>query len=879
MGFVIDLTREEGARILEEDFLLYDEVKKLKKLINSLKNREDKDKENIEVKEFFASNVFVSGSRGTGKTSVLITLRKELSEDNSFKILPSIDLSVNYTGIVFYILSHFKEEIEKSFKPTDCCSSSKLEELFDKLVNNFPKFLKCFCNNDCSFLCNEELEILLDQHEISFLKNFFEFIDQILGDKTLILILDDIDLIPEPKILLRTILELAVFLNHPKIIIIGAGDIENLKLRLLNALESINFFTSKFQTEGMESKVKTLDEVEIKKLYETVVLSLLDKIFPITNRINLSKITPHLLEKIEVYVDENAKKNLKNFLKDHPTFFYLDDDYYFNSIVKHLFSDISLREFVQILRTIKKQINEIKENSKIKVKDIMVSEVLLNLHFEDFVINLKTNFDTEIQISKAQYKITYPKRDNKEVKRKLKELEEANFEAFVSFLHFLNEIIRRVNADYLNGKKSVFSLIYSYSPKLASIIQVWAWEINLYLKGHIYFYPLVYLIFLLIQGLHRELIDKDNKENVPSLNDLLNNLLSSTTSKEDFYIHLSIILVDTVKSVPNLIKEYRNTLGLKIDVKPVRNYYPILKFFKGFILITKLGIDENLKDIWIVDYFNYKTLGELDIEPEEKSLNVVETIESNLKNILFVEEATSIINSSPVLLKLLDLDNLSLAYFRGIETRIKKKGSRDEYNNAIYLLPFYSFIGFYIDKQFPDWLFTIISKISRDFNMFYKLAKCFFKLSTCEKKEGYKDFLEKNPQIIEFLQEYLDFKPQEGNITIKNIINHLKSKIKDFNDEDKEEWVKTFLKESWKLENILEIKKEKEISKKDIFRFSTFLLLPFILETEKLVNDLLKEIPKETFTRTEALDIKDDNLEFSLIEIQKMIFKLAFKLE
>ncbi|RTZ59596.1 MAG: hypothetical protein DSZ31_03685 [Gammaproteobacteria bacterium] len=145
------MTREEGARILKEDFLLYDEVERLKELIENLLisksySNGNKEPKNGEVKEFFAINIFISGSRGTGKTSILLTLRNSLKDDERIEIIEPIDLSVNYTGIIFYILSYFKEKIEKSFKPTDCCSSSKLEELFDKLVNNFPKFLKCFCN-------------------------------------------------------------------------------------------------------------------------------------------------------------------------------------------------------------------------------------------------------------------------------------------------------------------------------------------------------------------------------------------------------------------------------------------------------------------------------------------------------------------------------------------------------------------------------------------------------------------------------------------------------------------------------------------------------------------------------------------------------------
>jgi Cdc6-like AAA superfamily ATPase len=303
MGVVLDLTREEGARVLEEDLLLYNEAENIKELIKKFLDLKTPNKDR-DIIEFFATNIFVSGGRGTGKTSILLTLEKELREEaeNKCEILPIINLSVNYTGIIFYLLSYFKSKVEEEFKPTSCCSSSELWELLDKLINNFPKFLKCFCNNDCSYLCNEELEILLDQHEIKFLENFYKFLDEILDSKHLILILDDIDLIPDSKILLRTFLELAVFLNHPKIIIIGAGDIENLKIRLLKALK---------KNIGDNNRENPNDE----KLYEEMVLALIDKIFPINNRIFLQKISPHILDKLKLKISADSGKEKEKDLK------------------------------------------------------------------------------------------------------------------------------------------------------------------------------------------------------------------------------------------------------------------------------------------------------------------------------------------------------------------------------------------------------------------------------------------------------------------------------------------------------------------------------------------------------------------------------------
>ncbi len=99
------------------------------------------------------------------------------------------------------------------------------------------------------------------------------------------------------------------------------------------------------------------------------------------------------------------------------------------------------------------------------------------------------------------------------------------------------------------------------------------------MKGHIYFYPLVYLVFLLIQGLHKDYFEDKGKEYIPELSELIDNLLGSATTKENLYIHLSIILGDTVKGAQQLKKEFRNVLLFNLDVKNINNYYPILKFF------------------------------------------------------------------------------------------------------------------------------------------------------------------------------------------------------------------------------------------------------------------------------------------------------------
>ena len=81
MGKVIDLTKLDGAHSLGEDFdsfVLGDEIKEaLEKLLETVKQGED-----LCSKEgYTANNIFIDGRRGSGKTTVLLTLKEILDKE------------------------------------------------------------------------------------------------------------------------------------------------------------------------------------------------------------------------------------------------------------------------------------------------------------------------------------------------------------------------------------------------------------------------------------------------------------------------------------------------------------------------------------------------------------------------------------------------------------------------------------------------------------------------------------------------------------------------------------------------------------------------------------------------------------------------------
>ena len=112
---IIDLTREEGARILEEELFLYPEAKKLISRFEKAVNNEGRDDKK---EEYYSSNFFIDGKRGTGKTSILLTIRELLRNSNSLKdkveLLEVVNLSVNQSGILLHLLNHINAKLYKS---------------------------------------------------------------------------------------------------------------------------------------------------------------------------------------------------------------------------------------------------------------------------------------------------------------------------------------------------------------------------------------------------------------------------------------------------------------------------------------------------------------------------------------------------------------------------------------------------------------------------------------------------------------------------------------------------------------------------------------------------------------------------------------------
>ena len=371
MGKVIDLTKLDGAHSLGKNFasfVLGDEIKEaLEKLLDAVKQGENVKDSN----GYTANNLFIDGRRGSGKTTILLTI-KELLENKrkldelapefkeySFKVVDSIiDTSVNTASITFYFLSWLKKQIESEYE-----SDLEINEQLYKTIKIFPDYLKS-CEKTCLDMSpNGDIEEKLDQSDLNFRRELFKLIDMFLekesckGKTFLVLFMDDLDISFPPERIFKILTEIFMFLSHPKLIIISSGNYNNL-------LEIISCKIS----EILNKSEKCLEKGKIRNIAK----SILEKTFA-THSMHIPYLTYDNLKTFKVIVDNEL--SIIDFLENIPIVKLLSFDN--ATIFKVLFNEITLRELILILKRVK-QIRQKYENrtwKEIPIFDLSFSPI------------------------------------------------------------------------------------------------------------------------------------------------------------------------------------------------------------------------------------------------------------------------------------------------------------------------------------------------------------------------------------------------------------------------------------------------------------------------------------------------------------------------
>ncbi len=415
MGKVIDLTKLDGAHSLGKNFstfVLGDEIKEaLEKLLDAVKQGKS-----VEGSEgYTANNLFIDGRRGSGKTTILLTI-KDLLERNfevdipnniekelndlikelktySFQVVDSIiDTSVNTASITFYFLSWLKKQIEKEYE-----SDLELNEQLHRTIKIFPDYLKS-CEKTCLDMSPDgDIEEKLDQSDLNFRKELFKLIDVFLeresckGEKFISLFMDDLDISFPPERIFKILTEIFMFLSHPKLIIISSGNYKNL-------LEIIMCKIS----ESLNHSEECLDKGKIRNIAK----SILEKTFA-THSMHIPHLIYDNLKTFKIIVDEYNELSIIDFLESIPIVKLLSFDS--ATIFKVLFNEITLRELILILKRVKqiKQKYENKTWEEIPIFDLSFSPIYQEVKNLKVLLSSDQRIHTYISDSEKPHEFIY----------------------------------------------------------------------------------------------------------------------------------------------------------------------------------------------------------------------------------------------------------------------------------------------------------------------------------------------------------------------------------------------------------------------------------------------------------------------------------------
>ncbi len=403
MGKVIDLTKLDGAHSLGKNFasfVLGDEIKEaLEKLLDAVKQGENVKDSN----GYTANNLFIDGRRGSGKTTILLTI-KELLENKrkldelapefkeySFKVVDSIiDTSVNTASITFYFLSWLKKQIESEYE-----SDLEINEQLYKTIKIFPDYLKS-CEKTCLDMSpNGDIEEKLDQSDLNFRRELFKLTDMFLEkesykEKTfIVLFMDDLDISFPPERIFKILTEIFMFLSHPRLIIISSGNYNNL-------LEIISCKIS----EILNKSEKCLEKGKIRNIAK----SILEKTFA-THSMHIPYLTYDNLKTFKVIVDNEL--SIIDFLENIPIVKLLSFDN--ATIFKVLFNEITLRELILILKRVK-QIRQKYENrtwKEIPIFDLSFSPIYQEVKNLKVLLSSDQRIHTYLSDSEKPHEFIY----------------------------------------------------------------------------------------------------------------------------------------------------------------------------------------------------------------------------------------------------------------------------------------------------------------------------------------------------------------------------------------------------------------------------------------------------------------------------------------
>lgn len=316
---VIKLSESANAKRFNANNLIHsDEFEKAKGWI---KNRIDKVKDKkIDEKERLHDTITILGSRGSGKTSFLLSLLDSCTREKDVEVIDIIDPTlIEEKGHIFLtIISQIADVVERKISKSDCNPESKAyltknewKEKLKSLAAGIPSIDGIGGNYDSwqdpEFIMDKGLRSVRAAKKLEF--NFHELLKlglKILDKKVFIIALDDIDIdFRKGWPVLETIRK---YLTSPYLITLLSGDLK-LFSKAIRKQQWKNFGKALLKNEG--EQLHKMDD------YEDLVTEMegqyLQKVMQPQRRIHLTTIQEKInikgKENIGIYINEDDDKN------------------------------------------------------------------------------------------------------------------------------------------------------------------------------------------------------------------------------------------------------------------------------------------------------------------------------------------------------------------------------------------------------------------------------------------------------------------------------------------------------------------------------------------------------------------------------------------
>lgn len=386
---IINLSKSLNARPYDEaDIIHKTEFNKVKELINNKIIKTKDDKNNcIGIHKRYNDTITILGSRGSGKTSFLMSILQTYNGHDDIEIIELIDPTlIEEKGHIFLtLISLITDKVEKKISKNECdpcCKEYRQRKSWDdklkKLAAGLPSIDidngSLYSNwHDPEHVMRKGLESVKAAKKLE--ENFNTIVEEaleILGKKAFLIAFDDIDVnFNNGWKVLETIRK---YLTSPQIITLLSGDLK-LFSKAIRKHQWKNFGSELLTWEG--EKLKKIEQYD--ELVTEIESQYMQKIMKASNRIHLLTIGEKLNNGGKIFINQQSDEiTLYKHYEDFLGKLGLANKYEIHTVNTYLLG-LPLRTQIQIL----KQISDSSLNI-LNVTDAFVS----NLYESDIDVEL-----------------------------------------------------------------------------------------------------------------------------------------------------------------------------------------------------------------------------------------------------------------------------------------------------------------------------------------------------------------------------------------------------------------------------------------------------------------------------------------------------------